>query len=58
MKWGWCTFVAFNIYKVMDYRYIAPEMEVLDIAALQVLCQSQSEQSGTVESVDRLEFDW
>lgn len=42
----------------MDYRYIAPEMEVLDIAALQVLCQSQSEQSGTVESVDRLEFDW
>ena len=39
-------------------KYITPEMEVLDLAAMQVLCLSEPAQSGTVENVDRMEFDW
>ena len=39
-------------------KYITPETDMLDMAAAQVLCQSGTVQSGTVETVDRMEFDW
>ena len=42
----------------MGDRYITPKMVVLDVVALQTLCQSQPIQSGTVETVDRMEFEW
>ena len=39
-------------------KYITPEMDVLDVSAMQMLCQSEQTQSGTVEDVDRMDFDW
>ena len=38
--------------------YVTPETEILREEVQQVLCQSQPLQSGTVEKVDRMEFDW
>ena len=51
-------FCDINICKVMGAKYITPKMVVLDVAVLQTLCQSQPIQSGTVETVDRMEFEW
>lgn len=41
----------------MADRYISPEVRILYFASSEMLCQSQV-QSGTVEDVGRLEFDW
>ena len=38
-------------------KYIAPKVEILDVVSSQVLCQSGA-QSGEVEDVGRMEFDW
>ena len=45
------------IYKVMADKYITPEMETVEFTPIRLLCQSQT-QSGNVEDVGRLEFDW
>ena len=41
----------------MGDKYITPEISEMEMAAAQVLCQSQT-QSGTIEDVGRMEFDW
>ena len=46
---GVMYFCSVNIYKVMCDKYITPEMDVLDVSAMQMLCQSEQTQSGTVE---------
>ena len=38
-------------------KYIAPKVEIWDALSSQVLCQSGA-QSGEVEDVGRMEFDW
>ena len=38
-------------------KYKAPKAEILDVVPSQVLCQSGG-QSGEVENVGRMEFDW
>lgn len=40
----------------MTEKYVTPEITVVQLATMQMLCQSL--QSGTVEDVDRMEFDW
>ena len=42
----------------MNNIYMTPEMNMLAMSAELVLCQSQSEKSGTVENVDRMDFEW
>ena len=42
----------------MGERYTAPKTEVMGDAELLILCQSQPLQSGTVETVERMDFDW
>ena len=41
----------------MDDKYITPETEVMNVTTFQVLCQS-GVQSGEIEDVGRMEFDW
>ena len=41
----------------MADRYISPEVRILDFASSEMLCQSGG-QSGEVEDVGRMEFDW
>ena len=42
----------------MGDKYITPKIEIFDVALSQVLCLSDKVQSGTVEGVGRMEFDW
>ena len=42
----------------MGDRYITPETEILEAKESLVLCLSQPIQSGAVEDVERMEFNW